>query len=116
MSEWHLVRWSDLPPWREPPKAAAGDPEAIWMSHEVMASAARVPVDLCNTQCIDADAGRRLSAPDLVAATQARHGVDMMSPNKHWVSVALALAAGVIGYSGHDGWGWCLFVIVLIEA
>lgn len=29
-----------------------------------------------------------------------------MIVNKHWVAVALALAAGAIGYSGHDGWGW----------
>jgi hypothetical protein len=35
--------------------------------------------------------------------------------NKHWTAAALALAAGAIGYSGHDGWGWCLFLIVLIE-
>ena len=35
--------------------------------------------------------------------------------NKHWCSVALALAAWAIGSSGHDGWGWCLFVILLIE-
>lgn len=35
--------------------------------------------------------------------------------NRHWVSIALAIAAGVIGYSGHDGWGWCLFVVALIE-
>lgn len=38
-----------------------------------------------------------------------------MNANKHWVAMALALAAGAIGYSGHDGWGWCLVVIVLIE-
>jgi hypothetical protein len=31
--------------------------------------------------------------------------------NRYWVGVALALAAGAIGYSGHDGWGWCLVVI-----
>lgn len=35
--------------------------------------------------------------------------------NKHWISAALALAAGAIGYSGHDGWGWCLLVIAFIE-
>lgn len=35
--------------------------------------------------------------------------------NAHWVSFALALAAGAIGYSGHDGWGWCLFLIFVIE-
>lgn len=35
--------------------------------------------------------------------------------NTHIVSAALAVAAGAIGYSGHDGWGWCLVVIVLIE-
>lgn len=34
-----------------------------------------------------------------------------VAPDKHWVSVALAIAAGVIGFSGHDGWGWCLFLI-----
>ncbi len=38
-----------------------------------------------------------------------------MSVNKHSVCVALALAAGVIGYSGHDGWGWCLLLIAMIE-
>lgn len=27
--------------------------------------------------------------------------------NKHTVSLALAVAAGAIGYSSHDGWGWC---------
>lgn len=36
--------------------------------------------------------------------------------NKHWVAFALAIAAGAIAYSGHDGWGWCLFVIVMMEA
>lgn len=35
--------------------------------------------------------------------------------SKHLVSVALAVAAGVLAYNGIDGWGWCLFVIVLIE-
>lgn len=39
----------------------------------------------------------------------------MSEISKHWVSLALAVAAGAIGYSGHDGWGWCLFVIVLLE-
>jgi hypothetical protein len=39
----------------------------------------------------------------------------MTKANKHWTSVALAIAAGVIGASGHDGWGWCLFIIFLIE-
>jgi hypothetical protein len=31
--------------------------------------------------------------------------------DKHWVSVALALAAGAIAANGKDGWGWCLFII-----
>jgi hypothetical protein len=35
--------------------------------------------------------------------------------NSHWVSFALAIAAGAIGYSGHDGWDWYLLVIALIE-
>lgn len=35
-------------------------------------------------------------------------------PDKYWVAVALALAAGAFGFTGHDGWGWCLFVIWLI--
>lgn len=35
--------------------------------------------------------------------------------NRHWIAFALAIAAGAIGYSGHDGWGWCLVVIFLIE-
>lgn len=39
-----------------------------------------------------------------------------MKPNRRWLSIALAIAAGAIGYSGHDGWGWCLFIIVLLEA
>ena len=43
MSEWHLSRWADLPPWREPPKADAVGPETIWTNDEIMASAARVP-------------------------------------------------------------------------
>lgn len=38
-----------------------------------------------------------------------------MKVDKHWVSLGLAIAAGAIGVMGHDGWGWCLFVIVLIE-
>ncbi len=38
-----------------------------------------------------------------------------MKPSQHWVSLALAIAAGAIGYSGHDGWGWCLVVIFFIE-
>lgn len=38
-----------------------------------------------------------------------------MKPNKHWVAAALAIAAGLIGYSGHDGWGWCLLLVFLIE-
>lgn len=38
-----------------------------------------------------------------------------MNVNRHWVSVVLAIAAGVIGYSGHDGWGWFLMVIYVIE-
>lgn len=36
--------------------------------------------------------------------------------NKHWVAFALALAAGYIAGNGHDGWGWCLIAIVIIEA
>lgn len=36
--------------------------------------------------------------------------------NKHMVSAVLAIAAAAALYTGHDGWGWCLFVIVLIEA
>jgi hypothetical protein len=39
-----------------------------------------------------------------------------MVANKHAVSFALAIAAGVIGYSGHDGWGWCLLVICIVES
>ncbi|WP_342711521.1 hypothetical protein AAFG13_06675 [Bradyrhizobium sp. B124] len=35
--------------------------------------------------------------------------------NRHWVSLALVAAAAVIGCSGHDGWGWCLFIVFLIE-
>lgn len=35
--------------------------------------------------------------------------------NKHWVAVALAVAAGAIGCSGNEGWGWCLFLIFVIE-
>jgi len=35
--------------------------------------------------------------------------------NKHAVALALAIAAGAIGFSGHDGWGWCLFVLFLVE-
>ncbi|WP_283807250.1 hypothetical protein [Bradyrhizobium sp. Tv2a-2] len=35
--------------------------------------------------------------------------------NRHWISVALALAAGAIACSGHEGWGWCLLMIVVIE-
>lgn len=35
--------------------------------------------------------------------------------NNHCVALVLAIAAGAIGYSGHDGWGWCLVVIVLLE-
>lgn len=35
--------------------------------------------------------------------------------NKHAVALALAIGAGAIGYSGHDGWGWCLFVLFLVE-
>lgn len=38
-----------------------------------------------------------------------------MQVNRHWASVALALAAGAIGCSGHDGWGWCLVLVFLIE-
>jgi len=38
-----------------------------------------------------------------------------MTINRHWVALTLALAAGAIGYSGHSGWGWCLFVLVLVE-
>lgn len=34
---------------------------------------------------------------------------------KHLVAAALGLAAGLIGFSGHDGWGWCLFLVALIE-
>lgn len=34
--------------------------------------------------------------------------------NKYWVAFALAIGAGAIGFSGHDGWGWCLVVIVLL--
>lgn len=36
-------------------------------------------------------------------------------PNKTYVSVALVAAAAIIGYSGNDGWGWCLFLVFLIE-
>ncbi len=38
-----------------------------------------------------------------------------MKINHHWVSLALIAAAAVIGYSGHDGWGWCLFLVFWIE-
>lgn len=34
--------------------------------------------------------------------------------NKYLVAAALAIAAGAIGYSGHDGWGWCLALIFMI--
>jgi hypothetical protein len=30
------------------------------------------------------------------------------------LATALALAAGMIGASGHDGWGWCLFFVFLL--
>lgn len=36
--------------------------------------------------------------------------------NQHWVSIALVAAAAAIGASGHDGWGWCLFLVFLIES
>jgi len=36
--------------------------------------------------------------------------------NRHWASVGLAFAAGAIGYAGHDGWGWCLLMIWIIES
>lgn len=39
----------------------------------------------------------------------------MSKPNQHWVSIALCIAAAVIGYSGHDGWGWCLALVFMIE-
>lgn len=38
-----------------------------------------------------------------------------LNVNRHWVSFALTIAAGAIGYSGHDGWGWCLVLIFIIE-
>jgi hypothetical protein len=37
-----------------------------------------------------------------------------MKPH-HWICVALAISAGFIGASGHDGWGWFLFVIVILN-
>lgn len=39
----------------------------------------------------------------------------VMKPNKHWVSIALVIAAAAIAVSGHDGWGWCLFLVFCIE-
>ena len=51
--------------------------------------------------------------------TEIENKVDEATPqpfvNKHWCSIALALAAGAIGYAGHDGWGWCIFLIFVIE-
>lgn len=38
-----------------------------------------------------------------------------MMSSKRWVQTALAVGAGAIGYSGHDGWGWFLFIILLLE-
>jgi hypothetical protein len=38
-----------------------------------------------------------------------------MRISKHHVSIALAAAAAAIGASGHEGWGWCLFIIFMIE-
>jgi hypothetical protein len=38
-----------------------------------------------------------------------------MKVDKHLVSLGLAAAAGAIGAMGHDGWGWFLVVIVMIE-
>ena len=35
--------------------------------------------------------------------------------SKHIVSLALIAAAAVIGATGHDGWGWRLFIVFLIE-
>lgn len=34
---------------------------------------------------------------------------------RHWISIALAVAAGAIGCSGHDDWGWCLFLIFVLN-
>jgi hypothetical protein len=39
----------------------------------------------------------------------------MSKINKHWVSLGLVFAAAAIGVSGHDGWGWCLFLIFVME-
>lgn len=36
--------------------------------------------------------------------------------NKHVVALALAIAAGAIGFSGHDGWGWFLLLTFMVEA
>jgi len=38
-----------------------------------------------------------------------------MKASRRWLSIALAISAGAIGYSGHDGWGWCLFLVFLNE-
>jgi hypothetical protein len=38
-----------------------------------------------------------------------------MTINKHWGALAITLAAGAINYSGHDGWGFCLVIVFLIE-
>lgn len=37
-----------------------------------------------------------------------------VEPNRYWIMIALAIAAGAIGYSGHDGWGWCLLLIFIL--
>jgi hypothetical protein len=39
----------------------------------------------------------------------------MLAANKYRVQAALAVAAGVIGASGHDGWGRCLFLILMVD-
>jgi hypothetical protein len=38
-----------------------------------------------------------------------------IQPTKSLVSIVLAASAGAIGYSGHDGWEWCLILIFFIE-